>query len=137
MSNNKINKKKRNFFKSIVLLLFSTTFVGRLISNNKLKLEGISRDKAISSLVKAYEGKRTNDFEFKKQRLKAEAVLAKTQRDHYLDVLEENRKLEDADLKMRRNNLLGVFSSQKKLIVQQKEEEIKHLIEMRQKMRKN
>ena len=110
--------------------------IERLISRNKLKLEKISREKVITTLVKAYERKRTDDFGIKKKRLKAEAVLAKIQRDNYLDVLEENRKLEDADLKMRRNTLLSFFSSQKKLVGKQKEEEIKRLMEMRQKMRK-
>ena len=74
-------------------------------------------------------------MEAEKRRFQAEKSLAKVLRERYLGVLEEKRKAEIEGLKSSKDVLLSIFASQQKFINEQKKEEAKRLIKMRQRMR--
>tara|TARA_B100000686_G_C16785644_1_gene975052 strand:+ start:1195 stop:1929 length:735 start_codon:yes stop_codon:yes gene_type:complete len=107
----------------------------RLVSRNMLEPEKSSRENALATLVEAYRLKRSGDFEAEKKRLKEEKTLAKISRDRYLMVLYQKRKTEAENLKLRRANLMNIFTGQEKFIEEQKQEKAELLTEMRRRMR--
>ena len=109
--------------------------INRLVIRNKLQPDMDSREKAVATLIEAYRIQRIRDLEAEKRRFQAEKSLAKVLRERYLGVLEEKRKAEIEGLKSSKDVLLSIFASQQKFINDQKKEEAKRLIKMRQRIR--
>ena len=105
--------------------------VDRLIDRNKLKASNETKKKAVVSLTKLYQLKRDDNAKTERLRVRSERARAKSQREHYLDVLLGKQEIEKKRRLDQRENLIEILTRQKEFMVELKNSQAENLEKMR------